>query len=361
MRRPWFPCVVALSLTGCGDDSVSPSDGTGSGTTSGTTTDPDLSTTSVGPGTAMTEAEGGSDTSETGEAPEPIEYARGVRLDRLTANQATQVQLAVESVSVAPEDYNTRMISGRRTMVRAFWTLHAEFEPRELLGVLTVTYADGSQVLHEQLQHVEGESSDGGGSQSFQWLLAADDVMPGMTLRARLEEPDPDSAGGEVSDPPPVAPLDGPVEVELYDVPLQLKVVLVPILHQFENCEAMPEITEQDIDDMRMQLEQNNAVQEAIFTVREPLPYTVTIGEGGGFSPILVELAATRAADAPEDNVYYYGLIEPCDGYPPGLLGQALGIPAATRENAGQRVSTGRWNGSGAGAMETFVHESTLR
>ena len=28
-----------------------------------------------------------------------------------------------------------------------------------------------------------------------------------------------------------------------------------------------------------------------------------------------------------------------------------------TRENAGQRISTGRWNGSGAGAAETFVHE----
>ena len=66
------------------------------------------------------------------------------------------------------------------------------------------------------------------------------------------EEPDPDSAPGEVSDPPPIAPLAGPAEIALHDVPLELQVVVVPVLHQFEDCEVSPEITEQDLEDMQI-------------------------------------------------------------------------------------------------------------
>jgi hypothetical protein len=350
--------VFAIVAVGCGDDGVGSSEGdatevsTGDATTSAeSTTDAEVTSGSTLPDTT------GDESGSTEPPPPAIEYARGIRLERLTANQAVQVELVEDGLTLGPETYNTRMISGRRTLIRGFWSLHAAFEPREVLGVLTLRYPDGAERVHEWTQFVDGESSDGG-AQSFQWLLEPEDVVPGVTLRAKLLEPDAESAPGEVSDPPPIAPLDGTVELVLHDAPMQMKIVLVPILHQFDGCEDMPVIGEQDIEDMRMQLEQANAVQEAIFTVREPMPYTETIGEGGGFTGILAELAATRVADGVEDNVYYYGLIQPCDGFPPGLLGQALGIPdSPTRENAGQRVSTGRWNGSGTAAAETFVHE----
>jgi hypothetical protein len=348
--------AFALVLLGCGDDGVPASEGTGDGSGDATTTSGSGSTTTSSTGTGLT-VDSGSESGSTGEPAEQLEYARGIRLVRVTANQAVQVELVQDGIAVEPDAYNTRMITGRRMLIRGFWTLHAEFEPREILGVLTLRYPDGTERDLEWTQLIEGESSDGG-TASFQWLLEPEDVVPGMTFRAKLLEPDPDDAPGEVSDPPPIAPLAGPAEIALHDAPLQINIVLVPILHQFMGCEDSPMVTEQDAEDMRMQIEQNNAVQEAIVTVREPMPYTDTIGEAPGFSPILAELAATRAADEVEDNVYYYGLIQPCDGFPPGLLGQALGIPdAPTRENAGQRVSTGRWNGSGLLAAETFVHE----
>src|SRR5690606_9595568 len=123
--------------------------------------------------------------------------------------------------------------------------------------------------------------------------------------------------------------------------------------------ECMPTIADEDVQAMREQLEQNNPVQEAIFTVGDPMPYTDPIGTSGtGFGPVLSALAERRAADDPAPNVYYYGLVDPCDGYPPGLLGQAIGIPPEpTMELAQQRIATGRWSGSGAAAAETFVHE----
>lgn len=379
MQRIGLTCAFATivgTFCGCGDDATQTSDASGgtstagdetqaatgdvttstSTTTSDSTSEP--SSTSGDPDSSSTaEPADSSSTSET-DPPEPIDYARGIRLDRLTVNQATQVEVVVDGIEVPSENYNTRLIPGRRTLVRGFWKLHATFEPRELIGRLTVTYPDGTSTDQDFTQFVEGEASDGGGSTSFQWLLEPDELVPGMQIRAKLIEPDPESAGGEVSDPPPIAPLAGKATLGLYDVPLEIKVTLVPVLHQFEGCEAMPEITDEDVAALREQLEQNNPIQRAVMTVREPMPYTETIGEAGGFSPMLGALAQLRAADNPDPNEYYYGLIEPCDGYPPGLLGQAIAIAGPpTMQNGGERISTGRWNGSGAGAAETFVHE----
>ena len=361
------PCLYlsSLLLLACGDDVSSASagdDGTG-GSSSGMASASD--STSSGSASASTTAADDAGTtvaddasSSSGEPAPLLEFAKDIRLDRLTVNQATQVTVVDGGVEVAGEDYNTRVISGRRTLVRGFWSLHANFQPREILGRLTLEYPDGTHTEQDFTQLVQGESSDGAGSSSFQWLLEPDAVVPGMTYRVRLYELPGSDAPGELSDPPPVAPLAGPGTLALYDVPLQLRVVLVPVQHEFDGCVSTPEITDEDVTAMRQELEQNNAVQQALFEVREPMIYTETIGEAPGFSTVLAALAQTRAADDPDPSVYYYGLLDPCDGFPPGLLGQAIAIAGPPTLNNGQeRISTGRWLGSGAAAAETFVHE----
>ncbi len=347
-------CLVFLA---CGDDVTDATAGTdaGSGESGSSGAAGDTGTTDTG-GTEPGDGDEGS--SSSGVASDEPEFARDIRFERLTVNQATQVELVVGGLEVLPEDYNTRVISGRRTLVRGFWSLHANFEPRDIMGRLTIDYPDGTQVEQDFVQFVEGESSDGAGASSFQWLLEPEQVVPGITYRARLFEMPGSDAPGELSDPPPIVPLAGPGSLELYDVPLQLRVVLVPVQHEFEGCVSAPEITDADVDAMRQQLEQNNPVQQAQLEVREPMVYTETIGDANGFTPILAALAQARASDAPDPSVYYYGLLEPCDGFPTGLLGQAIAIAGPpTMDNGQERVSTGRWLGSGAAAAETFVHE----
>lgn len=365
MRRT----VISLStilLLACGDDvsSAGSGDGTEGGTSAGSTSATAAGTSQTASGSGTTQAVDEStaaadDSTSTGDEPEAEpEFARDIRLERLTVNQATQVEVVAGGLEVAPEDYNTRVISGRRTLVRGFWSLHATFEPRDIMGRLTISYPDGTVLEQDFTQFVAGESSDGAGAASFQWLLEPEEVVPGMTYRARLFEMPDSEAGGELSDPPPIVPLAGPGTLGLYDVPLELRVVLVPVQHEFDGCTQTPDITEEDVEAMRMELEQNNPVQTASFEIRDPMVYTDTIGDAGGFSPLLAALARARAADNPDPSVYYYGLVDPCDGYPPGLLGQAIAIAGPpTLENGQQRISTGRWNNSGAAAAETFVHE----
>lgn len=351
---------VGLSA-GCGDDEPSTTgDGSGSGTTAASTTATSTTTAALDDtGTTTLAASTGhaSTDASTGSEPLPLEFASGIRLDRLTANQGVQVELVQGGLEVDPADQTARLVSGRTLLLRAFWSLHAGFTPREILGRLEAEYPDGTMLVQDFPLLVEGESDDGGAS--FQWLLTPEQVVPGIQYRVRLLDPDPALATGEVSDPPPILPLPGRGTLAIHDAPLQLRVELIPVLHQLDGEECMPTITDEDVLAMREQLEQHNPVQEAILTVGEPMPYTDPIGGSGtGFGPVLTALAQRRADDDPPPNLYYYGLLDPCDGYPPGLLGQAIGIPAApTMELAQQRIATGRWSNSGANAAETFVHE----
>lgn len=363
MRRGLSILAACAALTSaCGDDSP-----TGSGEGSGTSSSSSGAATSTGPGTTVAVDDTGTSTTaaSTDDGPVdsstaaeiPLELASGIRLDRLTANQGVQVELVRDGVEVSPNDQTARLVSGRRLLLRAFWSLHADFTPRELVGRLEADYPDGTTLVQDFPLLVEGESNDGG--TSFQWLLEPEQVVPGIEYRVRLLDPDPALATGEVSDPPPILPLAGRGTLAVHDAPLELRVELIPVLHQFEGDECVPTILDEDVQAMREALEQNNPVQQAIFTVGDPMPYVDPIGTSGtGFGPVLSALAQRRAADDPPPNVYYYGLLDPCDGYPPGLLGQAIGIPSApTMELSQQRIATGRWSGSGAAAAETFVHE----
>jgi hypothetical protein len=349
---PIAVCAV-FALLACGDDTAPG----GADDTAGETTASPESSSSTEPGESSSDA--APDTSSSGAALPPVEleYARGIRLTRIVANQGVQIDLVADGAEVDPTTHTARLVSGRRTLVRAFWSLHAEFAPRELIGRLTIRYPDGTELVDDRVEMVDGESIDNG--PSFQWLLDPEDVHEGMTVRVQALEPEPEAATGTVSDPPPILPYAGAIEMPVYEAMLEINVVVIPVLHQFEGCEQAPMPTDDDLVAMREQLEQNNAVQSARVTLGEPMPYTDPIGTSGtGFSPVLAALAIQRSMDAPEPNVYYYGILDPCDGFPPGLLGQAIGIPTeATLENAVQRIATGRWQGTGEATAETFVHE----
>lgn len=351
-RLALAPALVTLGFfPACADDPPA--------TTGGTTADTGGSTTGDGSTGAPTTGATTDDGTSTGDAVPALEYARGLRLTRVTANQAVQVEIVRDGLELPPEQYGARLIGGRKTVLRADWLLHADFTPRELIGRLTVWTPEGETRVDEFKTMVDGPSNDGDLFTTFSWELPASFVRPGLQYRIEALEPDVSLATGEVSDPPPVLPLPGRGTLVVDDAPMEIKVAIVPIAHTVDGMTCTPTVTEADLAAMQRALEQHNPVEQAILTLHEPMPYGKPIGTADdGFVSILTALGELRAKEMPPANLYYYGLIESCDGYPPGLLGQAYGIPDAPTEGfAFQRISTGRYLGSGAAAAETFVHE----
>lgn len=352
------PVCLFSVIAACGDSVANTGGSSGDASSSSDST----STTDVATTGGETPTTSGDDTTTaaaTTDTPVPREVARGVRLTRVTATQGVQVELVRDGVELTADEYTVPLISRRKTVLRADWSLHADFTPRELIGRLTVWTPEGERRIDEFTVMVDGPSNDGDLFKTFAWQLPADLVRPGMEYRIEAFEADPDAATGEVSDPPPVLPLAGRGTLVVEDQPMLIKTVLIPIKHVFDGQTCMPEITDNDVDVMRKWMEQHNPVERADVTIGEPMEYTKTIGmEQEGFVPILAALSDRREADAPPDDVYYYGLITSCDAYPPGLLGQAIGIPdEPTPGNAFERLSVGRYLGSGAAARDTYVHE----
>ncbi|MFZ6180668.1 M66 family metalloprotease [Nannocystis pusilla] len=353
MSRPRLASIVAIVLLpACADDPASGTESLPSSTS--TTGDASTSTAAETPTTTSTA------TSTTGDDETPaLEYARGIRLTRATINQGVQLEIVRDGAEVPSDELGARLLSGRKAVMRADWLLHADFTPREIVGRLTLWTPEGETRVDDFEVMVNGPSNDGDLFTTFSWELPASLVGPGLQYRIEALEPDPALASGEISDPPPILPLAGRGTLHVEDAPMELKVELVPLKHVIDGMTCTPTITDADIEAMRVWIEQHNPVQRAVLTVHAPWEYTATIGdEPNGFVPILTKLGELRAADAPADNVYYYGLIESCDGYPPGLLGQAAGIPdQPTPGYAYQRLAVGRYQSSGAGARDTFVHE----
>jgi hypothetical protein len=310
-------------------------------------------------------------------------YATGIRLTKMTVSQAVQIDLVTGDEILGPADYPVPLLEDRITLVRGHYLVHAEFEPRELLAQLTVHYpepitiGEGDEAetigtfVGESRMMVDGDSVDGSLQRSFAWLLEPDYVVDGMTLRIdvyepepyeedqEVPEPDPDAVGPERIDAPALPWAQSSASLAADGDPMEIEVVLVPIEHQFEGCVSDATVVDTEVEEMRRELEQYNPVHRANISVREPVIWTDTIGGSEtGFSPLLSMLSQLHEDDGADPWVYYYGLITTCDGYPTGLLGQAIAIPQAIDPGLGyQRVSAGRYLGDGLAASETFVHE----
>lgn len=363
-RRSGLALASALSLiAACSDD-----------TTAGPSLDSDAG--------SDTGSDVGVDSGSEPELAYAYAHAAGLRLTRMTVNQAVQVELVNGNDVLAPADYPVPLIDGRAALVRGHYIVHTDFEPRELLAQLTVTYPEPITIgagddaetfetfVDESRVMVTGDSIDKSLHQSFAWYLHPAYVVDGMRLRIDVYEPEPHLAGEQPTPDPsaigaeridaPALPWAQPFAALSADqTPKQIEVVFVPIEHHFEDCVSDASVPAAEADAMRKELEQANPVHRVITSVREPMIYTDPIGGSDkAFSPILSKLSQLHSDDGADPWVYYYGLITTCDGYPGGLLGQAFSIPQMVDPGLGyQRVSVGRYNGSGQAAAETFVHE----
>lgn len=300
-------------------------------------------------------------------------YAPGIRLTRLTINQGVQVELVNGEQLRQADDYGVELLAGRTTLVRAHYAVHHEFATRELLAQLTVSYPEDSGLepyVDDSIVEVSGDSYEGSLRETFAWLLPPEQVVEGMQLRVDAYEtrsygPDEslppldfEAEGAARIDAPALPWVDDVAAVELTPTPMELEVVLVPVEHHFDGCVSDASVPEAEVEILRDALDDNNPVQRVEMRVREPIIWEQSVSEGPGFSPILTRLSQVREDDGVGPQVYYYGLITTCDGFPPGLAGQAIGIPSEPLpELAYQRVSAGRWANQAAPVADTFVHE----
>jgi len=287
-----------------------------------------------------------------------LPYARDIRLVGLAANQGVEVTLVQDGVVVPSEGMSTRLISGRRTMIRGLWSLRADFEPRPLTGRLILDYPDETQIVQDVTGMVAGPSGEGDDMGHFLWLVESVDVVPGMTYRAQILELEPETPRVASSESPPVLPLEGAAPLPLYDVPLAMRVMLVPINHSLDDCQKQTLLNPYLVSDLETSLQQLNPVRTVEVRMHQPMAFGLPLSDKANVFQLLAEVARLRDEEDADPAMFFYAIVDSCDGFPPKLVAQAITIPEEhTADNDEDRIAVAVLTDDLTSMVRNAVHE----
>lgn len=317
------------------------------------------STTYQGTDTASVSASstGATDTGTTGVEFVPIP-ARGVKLDRVQANQAVGVDIARDGAWVPGAERSSYLISDRLMLLRGFYSVPDDWEPRKIRAHLTVYYPDGTVHEDDETVLIEGDSFEGSLAQTFNFGLMREQVVTGIRFEMDLWETAPGYEDTAEPDPPPRIPYDGDALIGVEDSQQTLSVVIVPFNYDDgAGCSTSPDTSEKTMklyyDLMYMQ----NPVDTLDITMHTPIDWTTKLTN---FDQLNSFMSGLRFDEGAPPEVFYYGLVDSCSNGVGGAGGKAYGIPniPPTKGQAYQRVSSGlTLKNNVSYASETFVHE----
>jgi hypothetical protein len=300
---------------------------------------------------AMDGGAAGESGAPAGSAGTPSPPAPGLALSAITLAQSLEATIMRSGLAVSRRERGVPVIAGKRALVRAFVQLEPGFVGRELIGVLDLTSADGSDTLVDRRVIAKSSQHDELGS-TFSFAIEARDLAPDTKYRVRVLDADKTAlarfpAGGFT-----------PLAVESS---LNLSVVLVPMI---ANGQTPPTGT-RELEGVRQRLLALYPVSEvtldvaAPITLAKPLPPNDDDAWGNALDTLL---AARDEAGAPDD-VFYYGMLTPAASYDAYCedgcyLGLSyIGGPDSPYEH-GSVGLTAFEDGSGASdAWDTLTHE----
>ncbi|MFO7561923.1 MAG: hypothetical protein R6X02_04725 [Enhygromyxa sp.] len=322
--------VAALALAlapACADEAVTSDDEVGDGDGDDGQVDGD------GDGDGGAEGDGDGD----GDDP-PAELggpARGLMILAVEVNQGTGVEVVRDDQVVASEERNAKLIRNRDTLIRVHHVIDDPdaWVPRELTGVLHIQPPTGPELLRTRTFTVTGDSDPRKLSNAFYFSLLADEALPGTELWIELRETD---ASLDVSSLSPGLSTTPVAPFEFEDLPLALRVVLVPVLYEYLDPPRIPDITDEDLALFHDLLLQQNPVQTVEFEVRpEPIVRTQQLTSLGA---LLAPTREVRLQDGVGPNVYYHALVDVGGPSVNQVAGIAM-LTDASKADASDRVA----------------------
>ncbi|MCA9659288.1 MAG: hypothetical protein KC486_13160 [Myxococcales bacterium] len=341
--------VVAVGCNGSTEDTDTDS----ATATESSNTD---ATTGKSTGTDGTSGTDGSGSTGTGAEFVPIP-ARDIVLERVQANQAVGVDIAKDGYWVEGKDRSSYLLQDRLMLLRGFWKVSANWQPRKIRAHLTVTYPDGTVHEDDQVVMIEEDSFEGDLKRTFYFGLMPEQVVPGIDFEMSLWETAPGYEGTDEPNPAPVIPLDGPGLVGVENSDQMMEVVLVPFNYNFGDCQTTPDTSEKTMQLFYDYMYMQDPVDRLTIHMHDPVDWNTELTN---FNQLNEFMSGMRFDEGAGPHVFYYGLIDACSGGVGGAGGKAYGIPNIPPEQgqAYQRVSSGlSLSNNVEWSAETFVHE----
>ncbi len=330
-----FPAFLALSFAAaaCSDDAVALETDTGEEVGS------EVGTSSTSSSAASSSGEESGETGTTGHPdPEGLEPIRGLQIAGVTANQGTAVAIANGTNWNGGNDRSAPLVGQRTTLIRGWWTLDADWVPREVHCRLELFLDNGeSRDYWAVVDNVSGDTQPSNLNSSCNFLLDGEDAETGAETTFQLSVWEPVGNGAGLTAHPVQTPATGPELVGFEASKMEMDILFVPIEYQGE----VPPI-EENLDVMYNALYQQDPLQKLFVDVREePVPL-----QNPTLNAINATLDQLRVIDEAPWNRYYFGFVRT------GQQGGTVGLAGL-----GGIVASGIWRNSVQGNAETMVHE----
>ncbi|MGB1015719.1 MAG: hypothetical protein ACPG4T_16400, partial [Nannocystaceae bacterium] len=226
-------------------------------------------------------------------APSGPGLARGLTLTHVEATQGVTVEIGRDGQPVLGPDRSAYLLQGRRTVIRAYWTIDEAWEPRTVEARLDLVYPDGREVQLTQQQFIEADAFVGDLSRSFFFGLEAADTVPGLRYRIGLWEteegyddlPEP----GFQNQVPQGQGQDTSLGIEASQQVMDIR--LVPFNYNVPGCQSNADVSEERIARFYELMYQMNPVDRLELTVLDPVEWTEPLES---FAPLNVHMSMMR-------------------------------------------------------------------
>ena len=322
-----FGCVLALGACAVDDDTEAVDD-------NGETT------TQLGDGD-------GDDTPQL----EPT-LARGISIGEVEINQGTRIPIGNGGEWVDGPERLGYLIASRDSLLRVHYTVDEDWVPRPIEARLTLSFPDGTSQVFTDVREIEESSQPYSLNGTFYFGLVAEQghTVAGTTYQIELWETT-GGAGEGLAEGANINPASGPALIGFEAVPMQIKVILVPIEYNGKVPNLSEEVQEQVVNNLYEQ----NPVTEILHDVHSPVPYDSNLTSLGNLLPVMAQL---RAAEGADPNIYYHALVDIGGASLGGVLGISY-LANDSKSDSSSRVSaTVLWSANPSIGADTFTHET---
>lgn len=178
------------------------------------------------------EGPGDEETNEetTGEPAAELTLARGISIDEVEINQGTRIPIGFGGDWVDGSGRLGYLIASRDSLLRIHYSVDEGWEPREIEARLTLGFPDGTSKVLSTRMLIEHSSLPKGldGTLWFGLVAEAGETVAGTTYQIELWETTA-GAGAQLDEGLHTNPASGPQLIGFEALPMQIKVVLVPI------------------------------------------------------------------------------------------------------------------------------------
>ncbi len=230
------------------------------------------------------------------------DLAPGVHIDEVAAYQAVERPLVVdgeEQVSDVP------LIQQRTTLLRVFVSTDDAFDGGPVLALFTV----GGETFEVALDSLPPASERADLDSTVNLEVPAHLVGPTMDWSVELLQED---APGDNLDAR--YPAQGVASTLIDGRANVLSVVVVPFSYEADGSSRLPDLSPDRLEEFRARVMSVYPVSEVRIELHEPVPISLALDPGviswGGMT---LRVATLRDAEAPLDDVYYYGVVLPAE------------------------------------------------